>query len=243
MWDEPDLLQNVKCVNPWLVELVSNMPAFNLSPFSPPRKKQRFIQEDPYFHLINQLPMPPSLSTNILSYTNSLCNIQDNNNHNSINSSTCIQGARHAQFGPAPSDFPFNKLQQNMFLSRLQQPIRPNTKTKTNVDISCLLSVGNSGQSYKESSNEVKAPHILLFGKLIQTEQKSSNSASNSTTGNSVSDGNSLKTSNSSSDNDIGLGFALNQSSPVENSSDDGGSTWYKDQLGTENVSSLCMAL
>ncbi|KAL0390531.1 UNVERIFIED_CONTAM: Auxin response factor 22 [Sesamum calycinum] len=40
-WDEPDLLQNVKCVNPWLVEMVSNMPVLHLSPFSPPRKKLR----------------------------------------------------------------------------------------------------------------------------------------------------------------------------------------------------------
>ncbi|VAI79551.1 unnamed protein product [Triticum turgidum subsp. durum] len=38
-WDEPDLLQNVKRVSPWLVELVSNMPAIHLAPFSPPRKK------------------------------------------------------------------------------------------------------------------------------------------------------------------------------------------------------------
>ncbi|KAI3816143.1 hypothetical protein L1987_15833 [Smallanthus sonchifolius] len=33
-WDEPELLQNVKRVNPWLVELVAGMP--------PPRKKLRF---------------------------------------------------------------------------------------------------------------------------------------------------------------------------------------------------------
>ncbi|KAJ1406404.1 DNA-binding barrel domain superfamily [Sesbania bispinosa] len=248
VWDEPDLLQNVKCVNPWLVELVSNMPTFNLSPFSPPRKKQRFIQ-DPYFHLINQLPMPP-LSSNFLSYTNSLCNIKEN-------SSAGIQGARHAQIGLTPSDFPFNKLQPDMLLggfSRLDhatQPVRPpcgttsynKSSTKTNVDISCLLTVGNPGQNFKES-NEAKTPHILLFGKLIHTEQKSSNSCSASTTGNnSVSEGTSLKTSNDSSHD---LGFALHQNSPIENSSD-GGSPWYKDQhksdLGAENVSTLCMAL
>ncbi|GJR16324.1 auxin response factor 16-like protein [Tanacetum coccineum] len=35
-WDEPELLQNVKRVNPWLVELVASMPAIHLSPFSPP---------------------------------------------------------------------------------------------------------------------------------------------------------------------------------------------------------------
>nr|KYP53086.1 Auxin response factor 18 [Cajanus cajan] len=245
VWDEPDLLQNVKCVNPWLVELVSNMPTFNLSAYSPPRKKQRFIQ-DPYFQVINQLPMP-SFSGNLLNYTNSLCNIENN-------SSAGIQGARHAQFGLSPSDFPFNKLQADMLLggfSRLDhaaQPIRPpcgtyksNPATKANVDISCLLTVGTPGQNYKES-NETKAPHILLFGKLIHTEQKSSNTSSASTAGNSVSEGNSLKTSNASD----GIGSALHQSSPIENNSD-GGSPWYKDQhksdLETETVNTLCMAL
>lgn len=261
MWDEPDLLQNVKCVNPWLVELVSNMPTFNVSPFSPPRKKARFIQ-DPYFHLINQLPMPQSssLSNNLLNYSNnSLCN---NTNY----SSTSIQGARHAQFGPNSSDYPFNKLQHDMFLSaridqqhhhHAGQPIRPpcgtykssnNNNTKNNVDLSCLLTVGNSSQSFKES-NEAKAPqhHILLFGKLIHTEQKSSNSKSGSvsTNGNSVSEGTKTSNASSSSDHHI-LGFDLHQNSQVENSSD-GGSPWYKDQhkpdlVGTENVTTLCMA-
>uniref|UniRef100_A0A6N2KXN8 PB1 domain-containing protein n=2 Tax=Salix viminalis TaxID=40686 RepID=A0A6N2KXN8_SALVM len=33
-WDEPDLLQNVKRVSPWLVELASNMAAIHFSPFS-----------------------------------------------------------------------------------------------------------------------------------------------------------------------------------------------------------------
>ncbi|PNX97072.1 auxin response factor 18-like protein [Trifolium pratense] len=152
VWDEPDLLQNVKCVNP--------------------------------------------------------C------------SSSSIQGARHAQFGSNnnfPSDLiPFNKLQQDMFL-------------------------GNSGQSFKELSNiEAKAPHkhqILLFGKLIHTEQQ--NNSSNVSKSGSLSEGiTSLKTSNVSSSSD-----------PVENSSDGGSPPWYKDQqqhktdlVGTENVTTLCMA-
>ncbi|CAK8573169.1 unnamed protein product [Lathyrus sativus] len=258
VWDEPDLLQNVKCVNPWLVELVSNMPNFNLSPFTPPRKKPRFIQ-DPYFHLINQLPMPTTTTSssassfsniNLLNYANaSLCNIQDTTTTNSYSASS-IQGARHAQFGQNnQSDFHFNKLHHDMFLSNLslsrfdqqQTVIRPyksiNNNTKNTVDLSCLLSVGNSGQSFKEVSNiEAKAPHkhILLFGKLIQTEDN--NSGSSISKSGSLSDGTCLKTSNVSS------------SEPVENSSD-GGSTWYKDQqqhktdiVGTENVTTLCMA-
>ncbi|KAJ9553837.1 hypothetical protein OSB04_017882 [Centaurea solstitialis] len=50
-WDEPELLQNVKRVNPWLVELVASMPAMHLSPFSPPRKKLR-IPQPPDFPLL-----------------------------------------------------------------------------------------------------------------------------------------------------------------------------------------------
>ncbi|CAH1452585.1 unnamed protein product [Lactuca virosa] len=47
-WYEPDLLQNVKNVSPWVVELLPNMPLIHLTPFSPHRKKLR-------------LPQPPDL--------------------------------------------------------------------------------------------------------------------------------------------------------------------------------------
>ncbi|KAK7345179.1 hypothetical protein VNO77_15727 [Canavalia gladiata] len=85
------------------------MPTFNhLSPFSPPRKKQRFLQ-DPYFQVINQHPVPLFFG-NLLNYTNFVCNIEDNN------SSAGIKGAWHAQIGLTPSDFPIIKLQQDMLL-------------------------------------------------------------------------------------------------------------------------------
>ncbi|KAJ0437466.1 putative auxin response factor domain-containing protein [Helianthus annuus] len=35
-WDEPDLLQNVKWVRPWLVELVLYVPLIHILPSSPP---------------------------------------------------------------------------------------------------------------------------------------------------------------------------------------------------------------
>ncbi|KAK9070245.1 hypothetical protein SSX86_010645 [Deinandra increscens subsp. villosa] len=69
-WDEPDLLQNVKRVSPWMVEMVPNIPVINLSPFSPPRKKLR-------------LPRPPSFPPTSSLITN-----------NNIPAS--IQGARHS---------------------------------------------------------------------------------------------------------------------------------------------------
>ncbi|KAL8486040.1 hypothetical protein ACS0TY_022954 [Phlomoides rotata] len=56
-WDEPDLLQNVKCVNPWLVELVPNMPILNLSPFPPPSKKLQLPNHQD-FPFDGQFPMP-----------------------------------------------------------------------------------------------------------------------------------------------------------------------------------------
>ena len=237
VWDEPDLLQNVKCVNPWLVELVTNIPSFHLSPFSTPRKKPRFLNQ-PDFPLMNQLPMP-SFSSNLVNHTNSLCNVQDYSN------SAGIQGARQAQFGLSSSEFPFSKLQSDLLLggiTRLDnavQPVIPHymSSTKKNVDRSCLLSVGNSGQSLKEP-NKAKSPHILLFGQIIHTEQQASSSFS---LDNSLSEG---KSQSQKTSNDSDSALLLN--SPVENSSD-GGSPWYKDQhnsdIRTKNVNLLCLAL
>ncbi|KAJ4720783.1 Auxin response factor [Melia azedarach] len=192
-WDEPDLLQNVKRVSPWLVELVSNIPAIHLSPFSPPRKKLR-LPEHPDFSLINQLPMP-SFSRNPLMNSGPLHCISDN-------IPAGIQGARHAQYGLSSSDLHFNKLQSGLFPLGYQQL---------------------EHTSYKDN-NEVKTPHILLFGQLILPQQNSSQSCSGDTIGNSLSDGNPEKTTISSD----GSGSAVHQNGPLENSSD-GGSPWCKD--------------
>ncbi|KAI7740729.1 hypothetical protein M8C21_026823 [Ambrosia artemisiifolia] len=65
-WDEPDLLENVKQVSPWSVEIASSIPAIHLSPA---RKKPRLAQPPDF-------PLTLSLITN-----------------NSVPAS--IQGARH----------------------------------------------------------------------------------------------------------------------------------------------------
>ncbi|MFS7950038.1 putative transcription factor ARF family [Helianthus anomalus] len=67
-WDEPDLLQNVKRVSPWLVEIVPTIPAIHLSP---PRKKPKLTQPP-------EIPLTLSLITD----------------NNYINPGS-IQGARH----------------------------------------------------------------------------------------------------------------------------------------------------
>ncbi|KAL8052123.1 hypothetical protein ABFS82_06G189800 [Erythranthe guttata] len=100
-WDEPDLLQNVKRVSPWLVELVSNMPpGGNLPPFSPPRKRPRF-------------PLPsdfllPTFFNNPLSPISPLCFLPEN-------IPTGVQGARHARFESQPSDLVHFKKQIQPF--------------------------------------------------------------------------------------------------------------------------------
>lgn len=126
-WDEPDLLQNVKSVSPWLVEVVSNLPTINLTPFSPPSRKKLRIPQSPEFsftgHHQQQLTMSSFLSNNPLSPSSPLCCLSDNNNNNYSNiPAGGIQGARHPpQLGlpltlPLPSSgtsFLYtNKLQQ-----------------------------------------------------------------------------------------------------------------------------------
>ncbi|KAF8397696.1 hypothetical protein HHK36_016618 [Tetracentron sinense] len=234
-WDEPDLLQNVRRVNPWLVELVSNMPAIHLSPFSPPRKKLR-LPHHPDFPLDGQFSLP-SFSGNPLGPSSPLCCLSDN-------TPAGIQGARHAQFGISLSDLHLNKLQAGLFPAGFSQLdhtapasrisngfIMGNSNSSENV--SCLLTMGNSTQNSKKS-DDIKAPQFLLFGQPIHTEQQISLSCSGGTvspvlTGNSSSDGNQEKTANNSD----GSGSALHQHGAPENSSCEG-FLWYKDRRATE---------
>jgi hypothetical protein len=176
-WDEPDLLQTVKCVSPWLVELVSNMPVIHLSPFSPPRKKLRFPQQLD-FPLDGQFQLP-SFSGNPLGPSSPLCCLSDN-------TPAGIQGARHAQFGISLSDFQFKKkLQSGQFLSSLQR-FNPRTKNSenyptghpdSNKNLSCLLTKGSSNPKLEKSDN-AKKHQFLLFGQPILVEQQISHSCS-----------------------------------------------------------------
>ncbi|KAM7267573.1 hypothetical protein ACFE04_009739 [Oxalis oulophora] len=193
-WDEPDLLQNVKRVNPWLVELVSNIPPIHLSSFSPPRKKMRFPPQ-PDFPMLNPLPVPQFSSTPQ--------HRSDNNPFYCISDSKFpagIQGARHAQFELPTSDLHFSKLQSGLIPIGFQHLDRgasrsmfPNKAMGENV--SCFLTMGNSGQSTKENDDK-KSTHIVLFGQLIAVGQENSPSS----VGNAVSNnfGNADKMRNSS---------------------------------------------
>lgn len=231
-WDEPDLLQNVKRVSPWLVELVSNMPAVHLSPFSPPRKKLRLPQH-PDFPFDGQFPVP-SLSSNPLGPSSFLCCVSDE-------TPAGIQGARHAQYSTSFPDVHLNKLQPGLFQAGIQRLYHtaPPSRISSNMEnqnsdenVSCLLTMGRSTQTLKKD-NDVKTPQLVLFGQPILTEQQISLSCSGGPvspvlTGNSSSDGNLEKTPNFSD----GSGSAL-QHGPRENSSSEG-FPWYKERQTVE---------
>nr|AHK23089.1 auxin response factor [Dimocarpus longan] len=229
-WDEPDLLQNVKRVSPWLVELVSNMPAFHLSTFSPPRKKTRLPQH-PDFPLDGQLPMP-TFPGNLLGHNSPFGCLPDN-------TPAGMQGARHAHYGLSLSDHHLNKLQSGPFsagfvpLDRAAPPKRASSspiiqKPSMSENVSCLLTMAHSTQTSKKP-DDAKTPQLVLFGQPILTEQQMSLSCSGDTvspvlTGNSSSEGNLDKMANFSDNS----GSAVHQQGLPERSFCEG-LQWYKD--------------
>ncbi|GAB2223177.1 hypothetical protein Droror1_Dr00017315 [Drosera rotundifolia] len=136
-WDEPDLLQNVKRVNPWLVEPVATMPVIHMSPFFPPRKKLRLPQTQDFPPYLDHLPLIPPFTTNTFRLSNPLLVAPKN-------IPAGIQGARHPHLGQLLSDPRTSKLHSVLFGA----PTRFSGhsfmfKPETEDDISCLLTVGN----------------------------------------------------------------------------------------------------
>lgn len=154
-WDEPDLLQNVNRVNPWLVELISNIPAMNISSYSSPTKKLCFSTH-PDFPRNGQISMS-SLSGNTLCPRSSLSYVTNNT------SSSGIQGARQAS-----SDIHFNKsrLCPSLFSSITS------SNTISNENVSCTFSIGSSSNHNNGEPKKSKKQHLVLFGKAILTEQE-----------------------------------------------------------------------
>lgn len=233
-WDEPDLLQNVKRVSPWLVELVSNIPSIHLSPpFSPPRKKTR-IPQHPEFSLDVQLPSSPFPENTLIPSSSPLCCLPDNT------TAVGIQGPRHSQYGANLPELRFGKLQSGLFHTGFHR-LAPSHRISTGLivpnstiheDVSCLLTIGNPSQNVrKDCSNECDArtPKFILFGKPIHTEKQLSRSPNDS------SNMNSDKMTNLSN----GSGSSIHQNGIGDyNSSSEGLLPWYRDQtlneLGSE---------
>ncbi|KAL2345057.1 hypothetical protein Fmac_006342 [Flemingia macrophylla] len=165
-WDEPDLLQNVKRVSPWLVEIVSNLSTIHLSPFSPPRKKLRLPQH-PDFGLEDQIPSP-TFPSNFLGPTNPF-------GYPPESTPAGMQGARHANYGISLPNFQLNKLHSDPFQAGFQSlehtasptlrvsNTQPSEKANKSDDVSCLLSMSTSTQSSKKV-NDKKAPQLFTYG-------------------------------------------------------------------------------
>lgn len=205
-WDEPDLLQNVKRVNPWLVELVAHMPAIHFSAFAPPRKKLRLSQH-PDFPLDGQLSAPTLSGNHFLGPRSPFSYLADD-------TPAGMQGARHAQYSLPIPNLHQNKLQLGLFptgfltLDRATIPSKSTTSPivhkpiDTSDNVCCLLTMGNSTASSKKPESE-KAAHFVLFGQPIMNEHQISLSSSGDNispvhTNNSSSDGNADKTGNTS---------------------------------------------
>ncbi|XP_051152961.1 auxin response factor 16-like isoform X2 [Andrographis paniculata] len=141
-WDDNDQLQNMKYINPWLVETNPIIPLISVPPFGP-RKRMR-LQHHSDFLLDPQFPMP-SFSGIPLSSSSSLTCIS-----NSF--SAGIQSARQSQIGVQSLDLHLNNKQP---IGGLLKPNIPNTMEKDVVEdkgnISCLLTNGSSSQKTKNS--------------------------------------------------------------------------------------------
>ncbi|PNT69103.1 auxin response factor 8 [Brachypodium distachyon] len=190
-WDEPDLLQNVKRVSPWLVELVSSMPAIHLaSSFSPPRKKPR-IPAYPEFPFEGQL-LNPSFPLNLVahghhhyhhtqSYHPSFFPFPDGSAP-----PAGIQGARHAQFGPSLPDLHLTHLQSSLLNPGLRRHdhltpalVQPRISTDLTIGSSPARKNGVSSTLPDDGAKKPKpSSGLVLFGQTILTEQQMSRSDS-----------------------------------------------------------------
>ncbi|KAK4750079.1 hypothetical protein SAY87_027528 [Trapa incisa] len=183
-WDEPDLLQNVKRVSPWLVELISNIPAIPLSPFSPPQKKLRLPQYPDFPLEGGQFPMPPLFSGNLLGRPGgSPLGCLPNTSH-----PAGMQGARHAHHYALHLSKPQHPGASQLMAS-LPHPLTPNRTVNNSLPISkpsgidlssYFLTMKNSNLAPKKPEDS-KARQLVLFGQPILTEQQLSLSSSGST--------------------------------------------------------------
>ncbi|OWM68902.1 auxin response factor 10-like isoform X1 [Punica granatum] len=173
-WDEPDLLQNVTRVSPWLVELVSSIPIIHMSPFSPPSKKYRLPQHHASFPSLDGHLLVPPFSGNLLGgHTSTSCLLPDNF------APASIQGARHNHF---PSIFTDLNLSTKLPLGPfgLFPPIDPHKVTvpvstekgRDSESLSCSLKIGYPSQNNSEKPASEKKRKFLLFGQTILTEQQ-----------------------------------------------------------------------
>nr|QGJ03872.1 ARF10.2 [Eucommia ulmoides] len=156
-WDEPDQLQNVKRVSPWLLDLVSNMPIIQIPQFSPPRKKLK-LSHHPQFPLDDQFQMPfVQVNNNSFGPNGPLTCCLYDNIPLGIQIPSSIQGARHPLF-----ELPFSGLHlTNDLQFRGFQPIFQRLDLDLRLD--------NSSKELEKMA-DIKKPSFKLFGQQIYIE-------------------------------------------------------------------------
>ncbi|KAL2897372.1 Auxin response factor 18 [Bienertia sinuspersici] len=203
-WDEPELLQNVKRVNPWSVETVASIPTMHMSPFSPPRKKARLLHHQiPEIPCANQGPIRPfssnnhSYSTSSSSSSSSLFGLAEEVHH------AGVQGARHAHFRQFLSEH-INKVNYSSLLSNpnghelklISSAKKPNVRE--NIPSFLTMATLKDGPTPKAMT-----PKFMLFGKPILTKEQmsecSSSGSKQTTSDNNFTDDINSKTLKSSS--------------------------------------------
>ncbi|CAN6238713.1 unnamed protein product [Urochloa humidicola] len=229
-WDEPDLLQNVKRVSPWLVELVSSIPAIHLASFSPPPKRPK-IRACPEFPFEGQLLNPAFPPNPLSSHGHHFLHT-----HPSFfpfpdgSAPAAIQGARHAQFVPPLSDLHFTHLQSSLLYPGLRHvgpaapPVPPRISTDLTIGAAPPARDALSGGGNKQKPGAAKPAGLVLFGRTILTEQQmslsggcsSGGAASPAATGNSSPNWNAAEKCPNASE---GSGSGVTQNSPTKNAS------------------------
>ncbi|EEC77655.1 auxin response factor 10 [Oryza sativa Japonica Group] len=239
-WDEPELLQNVKRVCPWLVELVSSMPNLHLPSFSPPRKKPR---NPPYA----ELPLEGQIFTGPVFPPNPMAH--DHHHHHgfpflpfpdSSAQPAGIQGARHAQFASPFPEFHIGNLQPNLMLYagiRLPPADRAAPAPRPpRIIISTDLTIGSPGKpddaacspsSGGKKIDDTKPRGFLLFGQAILTEEQIKNGNSDGRPASPNWDAE--KAPNTSEGSDSGV----TQGSPTKNTTP----SWSLPYFGGNNIS------
>uniref|UniRef100_A0A0D9W780 Auxin response factor n=1 Tax=Leersia perrieri TaxID=77586 RepID=A0A0D9W780_9ORYZ len=179
-WDEPELLQNVKRVCPWLVELVSSMPNLHLPSFSPPRKKPRIPPYSEFPLDAHQLfaPAAPFLSNPMAAHGFPfLPFFPDSSSSSSSVQPAGIQGARHAHFAPSFQDLHTGgNLRPNLLLySGIHLPTADHAAAPPPARIiSTDLTIGSP--IAPPDDDGAKPQGFLLFGQAILTEEQIKNS-------------------------------------------------------------------
>ncbi|KAK6126180.1 hypothetical protein DH2020_040061 [Rehmannia glutinosa] len=236
-WDDPEPLQNMNCISPWVVQVVPDKPTtIDPPPSSPaqPRPKKTRLSPPQHPDVDGEVTLPAFSDNPLLgSYNNPIDCLSDN-------APAGMEGARHdVHPGLSLSDLPnLRNIPLNLFpvdslgFDGSSQPTAPSnpiiSKPGSNENMSRI-----SALKSKKSENDEKAMELALFGQPINTvEQISSTSRSSDTVLNISSDSSADRVGNTSD----ASGLDLNRNDGPEHSSWQGFQTECKVFMQSEDA-------